>query len=168
MEDRTDPSYWDEVAAALHARGLPPEHVTAVLADLTALAGDLGPAAELAERLVPAGAPVDEHTESRRWTADTYADEALLNRFGADGWEVERVDADGCFVARRDPEGPQRWEYRRESAGTGGPAPEGWEPCGTWAVYAWYKRRAPAAPAPTQDRTRRQARQRWRGTRPRT
>jgi hypothetical protein len=75
--------------------------------------------------------------------------------FGDQGWEVERVDALRRFVCRRDPEYPQRWEYRRElvSPGDSAPlearlAPDGWEPCGTWAVYQWFKRPRAASVGP--------------------
>ncbi|MBO1335245.1 hypothetical protein [Streptomyces sp. VRA16 Mangrove soil] len=152
-------TYWGELSELLRARGLPDDHVTATIADLAAHAAEsgatdpadeFGPAGEFARHLAPepaaADGPPDEHVETWRWTADTYADEALLDRFGDEGWEVERIDALGRFVSHRDPENPQRWEYRRELVTRGRAAvdaklaPEGWEPCGTWVVYGWYKR----------------------------
>ncbi|MEV1021715.1 hypothetical protein [Streptomyces sp. NPDC050264] len=164
--------YFDELGRLLLAHGLPPDHVTATVADLAAhLAGsgpadpveEFGPVEDFARQLAPGGkdgaAAPDEHVETWRWAADTYADEALLDRFGDEGWEVERVDALGRFVSHRDPERPQRWEYRRElvtrgrAALDGKPAPEGWEPCGTWAVYGWYKRPKAATPGPASQFT---------------
>lgn len=84
-----------------------------------------------------------------------------MNRFGDEGWEAERVDPLGRFVTHRDPERPRRWEYRRELITGGGErlgerlARDGWEPCGSWVVYAWFKREkavgagpAPAPPEP--------------------
>jgi hypothetical protein len=151
--------YLAELARLLLAHGLPADHVEATVADLAehlAETGpgdpvdEFGPVAEFARRLAPETTPEDaapdEHVETWRWTADTYADEALLDRFGDEGWEVMRIDALGRFVSHRDPEQPQRWEYRRELVTRGRSvldrelAPEGWEPCGTWVVYGWYKR----------------------------
>ncbi|QNS06951.1 hypothetical protein [Streptomyces xanthii] len=163
-------AYWDEMRELLRGRGLPDGHTEAVLAELAGAAhgdpaGRFGPAGALAEMLTPAPA-ADEHAEIWRWSADTYADAALLDRFGAEGWELERVDSLGRFVCRRDPEHPRRWEYRRAVTGTGGrPAGAGWEPCGTWTVYTWFKREKPvpepvrggdgAQPAPSPPRRRR-------------
>ncbi|WP_353941796.1 hypothetical protein ABII15_09250 [Streptomyces sp. HUAS MG91] len=142
-------AYWDELSRDLRGRGLPPGHVTATVAELAARsdAADpavaFGPAGELADRLAPDRTAPDEHVEIWRWTADTYADAALLDRFGAEGWELREIDGLGRFVCLRDPEHPGRWEYRREPAVPGAAAPEGWEPCGTWVVYDWYKRPMP-------------------------
>ncbi|MFF1730037.1 hypothetical protein [Streptomyces sp. NPDC058247] len=163
--------YLDRLADLLREQhGLPPEHVAATVADLAAhlaQAGGadpetaFGPVDAFARRLAPSGAavPADEHLETWRFLADTYADEDLLNRFGDEGWEVERVDPLGRFVSHRDPERPRRWEYRRELVtGAGGRLGErlaaaGWEPCGSWVVYAWFKREkaAGAGPEPAQS-----------------
>lgn len=145
--------YWDELSRLLRAAGLPPGHVAATVDELAGPgpadpAREWGPPAALADRLAPGPAPVDEHVETWRWAADTYADVALLDRFGAEGWEVDHIDALGRFVGHRDPEHPQPWQYRRELTTRDRPSPEGWEPCGTWAVYAWYKRPAVTPPAP--------------------
>ncbi|MEU6389870.1 hypothetical protein [Streptomyces sp. NPDC046939] len=156
----TADDYLAELSRLLRDHGLPPAHVTATVDDLAAHLAEsgpvdpedeFGPVAEFARQLAPEGAAADavapdEHVETWRWTADTYADEALLDRFGDEGWEVERIDALGRFVSHRDPEHPQRWEYRRELVTRGRAAldrelaVEGWEPCGTWVVYGWYKR----------------------------
>ncbi|MEU6843179.1 hypothetical protein ABZ930_15045 [Streptomyces sp. NPDC046716] len=149
MGDGATAAYWDELSRHLRGHGLPPGHVTETVAELAARSGGTdpadayGPAADLARRLAPGPAAPDEHVEIWRWTADTYADAALLDRFGADGWELREIDDLGRFVCRRDPERPGRWEYRREPARPGDAAPEGWEPCGTWVVYRWYKRPLP-------------------------
>ncbi|MFI7012301.1 hypothetical protein [Streptomyces sp. NPDC050145] len=145
--------YWDETRERLRERGLPDGHAERVLAELAGAApadpaGRFGPAGALAERLTPEPA-ADEHAEIWRWSADTYADAALLDRFGAEGWELERVDSLGRFVCRRDPERPRSWEYHRAVTGAEArPAAEGWEPCGTWTVYSWFKREK-QVPEPT-------------------
>ncbi|WP_150476700.1 hypothetical protein [Streptomyces alboniger] len=160
-------SYLLDLAGRLRARGLPADRVESTVAELTAhleeVGGDaleeFGPADEFAELLVPATgerAPRTPaaHVETWRWTADIYVDEELLNRFGDEGWEVERVDALGRFVSRRDTEHPQRWEYRRELVARGREglderlAPDGWEACGTWLVHAWFKRPRAASLGP--------------------
>lgn len=164
--------YLDRLAELLReAHGLPPDHVAATVADLAAYLAQaggadpqdaFGPVDAFARRLAPRGASAaDEHLETWRWLADTYVDEHLLNRFGDEGWEVERVDPLGRFVSHRDPERPRRWEYRRELISGGGErlderlVRDGWEPCGSWVVYAWFKREkevgagpAPAPPEP--------------------
>ncbi|MFJ8823524.1 hypothetical protein ACIREE_17225 [Streptomyces sp. NPDC102467] len=166
------PDYLGELARLLLARGLPSDHVSATVAGLAAHVAEsgpgdpveeFGPVEDFARQLAPeaeeqAAAP-DEHVETWRWTADTYADEALLDRFGDEGWEVERIDALGRFVSRRDPEQLQRWEYRRELVTRGRAAldhklaVEGWEPCGTWVVYGWYKRPKAATLGPAAEFT---------------
>ncbi|WP_406318464.1 hypothetical protein [Streptomyces sp. NBC_00118] len=164
--------YLDRLAELLReAHGLPPDHVAATVADLAAYLAQaggadpqdaFGPVDAFARRLAPSGtSAADEHLETWRWLADTYVDEHLMNRFGDEGWEAERVDPLGRFVTHRDPERPRRWEYRRELITGGGErlgerlARDGWEPCGSWVVYAWFKREkavgagpAPAPPEP--------------------
>lgn len=176
MTDSADVTgeYLAELGRLLRAHGLPPGHVAATVDDLAAHLAESGPAADPAEEFgpvaefarqlapesaAPDGAAPDEHVETWRWTADTYADEALLDRFGDEGWEVERIDALGRFVSHRDPEQPQRWEYRRELVTRGRAAldrrlaVEGWEPCGSWVVYGWYKRPKAATLGPAADFT---------------
>ncbi|MQA96538.1 MAG: hypothetical protein GEV11_18520 [Streptosporangiales bacterium] len=64
------------------------------------------------------------------------------------------MDRLGRFVCRRDAADPQRWEYRRElvmgdrAAVTARLAPDGWEPCGAWVMYQWYKRPLAASIGP--------------------
>ncbi|PSK96287.1 hypothetical protein CLV63_112171 [Murinocardiopsis flavida] len=157
--------YFDDLAARLAAKGLPPDRVEATVEDLAAYAAEaeadpeaeFGPAASFADQLAADEGPAapDPGVETWRWTADIYADERLLNRFGDEGWEVDKVDALGGFVSRRDPELLQRWEYRREMVSVHGHgyldrrlAPDGWELCGTWVIWAWYKRPKAASVGP--------------------
>ncbi|MFE0178344.1 hypothetical protein ACFWZ2_39160 [Streptomyces sp. NPDC059002] len=156
------------LAERLRAHGVPADRVEATVTDLAAhldesgaddAEAEFGPLDEFARQLAPEsadGAPKtpDATVETWRWTADTYVDEELLNRFGDEGWEVERVDAIGRFVSRRDTERPQRWEYRRELVTRGREglderlAPDGWEACGNWVIYAWFKRPKAASLGP--------------------
>ncbi|QES40900.1 hypothetical protein DEJ49_07720 [Streptomyces venezuelae] len=169
--------YLIDLAERLQARGLPADRVEATVTDLAAhldesgaedAESEFGPADAFAAQLVPGtgvrapgaadepGEPdgAGETVETWRWIADTYVDEELLNRFGDEGWEVERVDAIGRFVSHRDLAQPQRWEYRRELITRGREglderlAPDGWEACGTWVVYAWFKRPRAASLGP--------------------
>ncbi|WP_431901155.1 hypothetical protein [Nonomuraea sp. bgisy101] len=156
--------YFDELAVRLRERGVPEDTVRATVADLTAYlsetSGDpeeeFGPAAEFAEQLgvTPVAEPVAEE-DTWRWTADIFVDERRLNEFGDQGWEVDRVDAVGWFISHRDLREPQRWEYRREVVTRKGRqalverlAPDGWEPCGTWVFYEYFKRPKAASLGP--------------------
>ncbi|GAA3135827.1 hypothetical protein GCM10010449_65470 [Streptomyces rectiviolaceus] len=160
-------SYLADLAELLREHGLPADRVEATVADLGSHLeesdgadpeAEFGPVEEFARELAPTGmqgpAAPEAHVETWRWTADTYVDEELLNRFGDEGWEVERVDALGRFVSHRDLERPQRWEYRRELVTRGREglderlAPDGWEACGNWIVYAWFKRPVAASLGP--------------------
>ncbi|QDQ10844.1 hypothetical protein [Streptomyces spectabilis] len=161
-------AYLPRLTARLRELGLPEEQVRETAADLAAHLAEcgadpvreFGPVEEFARQLAPDAAgpvPPGAGAESWRWTADTSVDEELLGRFGDEGWEVERVDALGRFVCRRERERPQRWEYRRELVTRGREglderlAPDGWEPCGNWVVYAWFKRPRAASDGPAAE-----------------
>ncbi|MEU1281631.1 hypothetical protein [Streptomyces sp. NPDC005805] len=167
-EDTRDAVWFDRLATALRAQGVPDERAGATRAELathlaetgTRAEEEFGPAAEFAARLGGAapgpGAPgegVDEPGEGAEewtWTADVYRDLELLAAHGDAGWEVQRLDRLGRFVCRREPGTAMRWEYRREIVGAAGAqapdgalarlAPEGWELCGEWFHYAYFKR----------------------------
>lgn len=159
--------YLDDLAARLRDGGVPAGRVSALIGDLAAYlqesGGDpeaeFGPVEVFAAELTGDGGQAEptpeDGAEIWRWAADVAVDEQLLNHFGDQGWEVQRVDTLRRFVCRRDPDHPQRWEYRRElvSPGDSRPlearlAPDGWEPCGTWAVYQWFKRPMAASVGP--------------------
>ncbi|MFD0885109.1 hypothetical protein ACFQ08_11195, partial [Streptosporangium algeriense] len=113
-----------------------------------------GPAEELAAELTGASAPPVEGADTWRWTADLFHDVKMLNEYGAQGWEVEKVDVKGLFVSVRDPDHPQQWEYRRELRRPGVPgllAPDGWEPCGTWVWFEYFKRPRAASLGPAAE-----------------
>ncbi|MBE1533866.1 hypothetical protein [Actinomadura algeriensis] len=170
-------AYFDDLAARLRAAGLPDDAVAGTVDELAAHVAEsgadpedeFGPAAEFAAVLHPPepGGEPGPSDETWRWTADAFQDRRMLDRFGDQGWEVEHIDSVGRFVSRRDPERPQRWEYRRETVLPGRRAavaarlaPDGWEPCGRWVHFEYFKRPkaatlgpdaelpdAPAAPA---------------------
>lgn len=163
--------YFDQLAERLRAAGVPAGQVTATVDDLATYAvetgtdpeAEFGPVAEFAEQLMPAPAPAGEERdgeerdgETWRWRADAFGELRKLETYGDQGWEVERVDSAGRFVSRRDAEQPQRWEYRRELITPGRTAaaletrlaPDGWEPCGTWVCYAYFKRPKAASIGP--------------------
>ncbi|MER6612872.1 hypothetical protein [Streptomyces xantholiticus] len=162
--------YFEELASALRAAQVPEEQTAATVADLTAYLAEtgtapeeeFGPAAAFAAQLgaaAPAVTGPPGEAETWTWTADIYNDRRLLAVHGDQGWEVERLDALGRFVCRRTPGTALRWEYRREIVGgrreevLGRLVPEGWEPCGEWFFYAYFKRptAASAGPAATLD-----------------
>lgn len=161
--------YFDVLAERLRAAGVPADRVEATVADLRAYLADsgtapeeeFGPAAEFAGRLAAGGeaaAAGPGGGERWVWTADVFVDRRRLNEFGEQGWEVEEIDHLGRFVCRRAPERPQRWEYRREVVTVGERgrlaerlAPDGWEPCGTWFCYAYFKRPVAALVGPAAE-----------------
>ncbi|WP_405794400.1 hypothetical protein [Streptomyces sp. NBC_01506] len=168
----TGTGYFERLAAVLRAGGMAEREVTVTVTDLTAylaetgsLAEDeFGPVDDFAARLTgrgdgDSGPEEPEATaETWKWTTDVYNDRRLLNVYGDQGWEVERLDAFGRFVCRRTVGAALRWEYRREvlidrkrDVVESELAPDGWEPCGQWTYYLYLKRpkAASAGPAAT-------------------
>jgi hypothetical protein len=163
-DDRS--AYFDALSAALRRKGVAEGHIASTVAELRDhLAGtgttpeeEFGPAAGFAAGLGGSAPPVgepDQEAETWTWTADIYNDRALLARHGDQGWEVERLDSLGRFVCRRVPGAALRWEYRREIVRgrrreevLARLAPEGWEMCGEWVFYAYFKRPKAASAGP--------------------
>lgn len=165
-------SYYEELAERLRGAGVPDDEAARTVDDLAAYAAEsgadprdeFGTPEEFAAQLAPARAgggfpgPDElpgEADETWVWTADAFQDRLMLGRFGDEGWEVERIDAAGRFVSRRDVRNPQRWEYRRETVLPGRRraladrlAPDGWEPCGTWMCFEYFKRPKAASLGP--------------------
>jgi hypothetical protein len=137
----------DDLAAYLQESGADPEE-------------EFGPVTDFATQLgaQPEAESAAPDVGTWVWTADIFADERRLNEFGEQGWEVEKVNKRGMFVSHRDPEQPQRWEYRREVVTLKGRralveqlAPDGWEPCGAWFHYQYFKRPKAASVGPAAD-----------------
>ncbi|GAA4594606.1 hypothetical protein GCM10023194_61990 [Planotetraspora phitsanulokensis] len=167
---QTAGAYFDELAVLLVEAGMPADRVGATLDELAGYlaesGGDpeeeFGQAAEFARELTasPAAEPAEPAADTQiwRWTADLFHDVKRLNEYGAQGWEVDTVDAKGLFVCIRDPEHPQQWEYRRELIAPGRRAqvlgrlaPDGWEPCGTWVRFEYFKRPRAASMGPAAE-----------------
>lgn len=158
-------TYFDELASHLSAAGMPDDRTKATIEELTAYLAEsgsdpvdeFGPPADLARELAgtsptPAEPAADAGTWC--WTADLFHDVKMLNEYGAQGWEVQKVDGRGLFVSTRDPERAQQWEYRREPRGRGTRlAPDGWEPCGTWVIWEYFKRPKAATLGPAAELT---------------
>ncbi|MET9957066.1 hypothetical protein ABZ135_36700 [Streptomyces sp. NPDC006339] len=105
--------------------------------------------------LAPEPGEPDAAAERWTWTADLFNDRRMLAVHGDQGWEVESLDTLGRFVCRRAKGAALRWEYRREVLGVGRRAraldelsPEGWELCGEWLVYGYFKRPKAATTGP--------------------
>ncbi|MFC8794439.1 hypothetical protein [Streptomyces cinereoruber] len=165
----TTDAYFEELAGALRAADVPEEQIGRTVAELrghlaetgTAPEEEFGPAARFAARLgglAPAPGEPDGSAEHWTWTADLFNDRQMLAVHGDQGWEVESLDAIGRFVCRRVPGAELAWEYRREVITDRRRAqvldelePEGWEPCGEWLTYGYFKRpkAATAGPAGT-------------------
>ncbi|WNI16172.1 hypothetical protein [Actinacidiphila sp. ITFR-21] len=164
--------YFERLTALLRDRGMPADRIEPLvseLADYAREAGgepdeEFGPVEELAGRLAARGGarpepdPAEADGETWVWTADAFQELRLLDRFGAQGWEVERIDRGGRFVCRRAAEQPMRWRYRRETAGgrrraelVDRLAPEGWELFGVWGPAAYFKRPEAASTGPAAE-----------------
>ncbi|WP_067173654.1 hypothetical protein [Microtetraspora niveoalba] len=161
--------YFEELTERLRAAGVPADRVAATIDDLAAHLdetgtepeAEFGPAADFAAELTARTAGEDEappRASEWRWTADIFQDRQMLDHFGRQGWEVQRVDGLGRFVCRRDAERPLQWEYRRERVPIAGRralsdrlAPDGWEPCGAWMYYEYFKRPASASAGPAAE-----------------
>ncbi|MER5651022.1 hypothetical protein [Streptosporangium sp. NPDC002524] len=164
-------AYFDDLAVLLAEAGMPADRAAATVGELAGYlaesGGDpeeeFGPAAELAGELAgTSGPPAEPAADARTWswTADLFHDVKMLNEYGAQGWEVDRVDARGLFVCARDPEHPQQWEYSRELVAGGRRrgvldrlTPDGWEPCGTWVGFEYFKRPRAASLGPAAELT---------------
>ncbi|MGW5878613.1 DUF2812 domain-containing protein [Nocardiopsis terrae] len=167
-------SYLDELEKLLRERGVAPEWIRATTDDLAAFMAEggtdpeeeFGPVAEFADDLTGedggTGSATESGTETLVWGADAFESPARMNEMGAQGWEVDRVDPRGRFVSHRG-EHPQTWEYRQESAlgsrerarTAGRLASEGWEPCGHYFVFAYFKRARAALVGPRAELTER-------------
>ncbi|GHH51796.1 hypothetical protein [Streptomyces candidus] len=160
-------TYFDRLGTALRASGRPADEVAAIVAELAAHLADadgadpveeFGAPEEFAARLTGGAEVAGPATgaETWKWTTDIYNDRRLLNQYGDQGWEVERLDRLGRFVCRRDPADALRWEYCRamangaaeRAARTAELAPDAWEPCGHWAFYMYFKRPKAASAGP--------------------
>ena len=158
-------SYLDELATLLRARGVPRERVRGTTDDLAAFLADggldpeeeFGPVTAFVDDLMGEEGP-EPDPEGLVWGADSFAATPRLNEMGAQGWEVERVDRFGRFVGHRG-EDAQTWEYRQEWAPgrrererlAGLLAPEGWEPCGHYFGFVYFKRARAASVGPAAE-----------------
>ncbi|CAM5361822.1 hypothetical protein STANM337S_01438 [Streptomyces tanashiensis] len=162
----TTDAYFAEFSGSLRAAHVPDEQIAATVEDLrahlaetgTAPEEEFGPAAAFAAQLgglAPTPGEPDGRAESWTWTADLFNDRRMLAVHGDQGWEVESLDPLGRFVCRRSATAALRWEYRREIIGARRRTkvlaelePEGWELCGEWLVYGYFKRPRAATAGP--------------------
>ncbi|GAA1228809.1 hypothetical protein GCM10009665_19060 [Kitasatospora nipponensis] len=171
-EDPGAAAYFAELAERLRVAGLPEQQVAATVADLAGYLAESGSSDAheefgapdvFAARLTRGGADAEEQpaaeAETWKWAADVYADRKYLNRYGDQGWEVQSLDRLGRFVCRREPGTALRWEYRREIGDSAAArasiaaelAPDGWESCGRWLYFLYFKRPRAASAGPAAD-----------------
>ncbi|GAA0603961.1 hypothetical protein [Streptomyces crystallinus] len=165
MSEQSD--YFRALAERLRAAGMRRDEVASTVAELTGYLAEsgstdpyeeFGAPEDFAARLTGGRATEEPAAEAEtwKWTADIYTDRKHLNHYGDQGWEVEGLDRLGRFVCRREPAAAMRWEYRRESANSAaerasvaaGLAPDGWEPCGHWMFFMYFKRPKAASAGP--------------------
>ncbi|MDA2815279.1 hypothetical protein O4J56_31850 [Nocardiopsis sp. RSe5-2] len=162
--------YMERLADRLRSAGMPAAQVEATLAELDAHlsesgtdpGSEFGPPEEFADGLTGAPPAADGGERADGTTAQDGDDPHTLrvysnalemrdncDRLGAEGWEAQDMDSNGLITFTRDPDEPQRWEYRFEYALTsarqerrsGELAPDGWEPAVPFGGYAMlYKR----------------------------
>ena len=164
--DKTAGDYFDELAVVLAETGMPAER-----------SGDAGRPRRLPRReqqrrprggVRPGGragpragrrptAAADARTW--RWTADLFQDVKMLNEYGAQGWEVDRVDGRVCSSASETPAPaavgvPERAGLARPAPERARPArPDGWEPCGRRVCFEYFKRPKAASLGPAAELT---------------
>ncbi|TMR34185.1 hypothetical protein [Actinomadura geliboluensis] len=164
-------TYFQRLTTLLREQQMPQQRIEALVGELKAYtqeagtepAEEFGPAEELAAKLTErarlgatdAAAEPGDETETWVLRTDAFQEERLLSHFGAQGWEVDGLDRFGGFICRREPNEPMRWQYRRETATERGRdklteqlAPDGWELCGVWGPFAYYKRPEAASSGP--------------------
>ncbi|WP_370415039.1 hypothetical protein [Streptomyces fradiae] len=159
-------AYFTELTETLRTSGVPEEQITRTVDELrthlaesgTTPEEEFGPAAAFAGSLgglAPTPGEPEAEAERWTWTADLFNDRRMLAVHGDQGWEVESLDSLGRFVCRRAPGIALAWEYRREviagrrrAAVFGALEPEGWELCGEWLVYGYFKRPKAATAGP--------------------
>ncbi|WP_051466986.1 hypothetical protein [Actinomadura oligospora] len=165
-------TYFEELADGLRRLGVAEDRIGPLVDELSGHVAESGAdpeeefgpavrfAAEFAEGAGGGAAADGPAADAERWvwSADASVDQAMMNRFGAQGWEIERVDHLGRFVSRRDLASPTQWEYRRDvvdrrerAAHAEALAPDGWEPCGHWLFLAYSKRPLAAVAGPAAD-----------------
>lgn len=162
--------YFRKLGWHLWARGFPPEGITATVGELSRYVAEsgvdpvglLGFPFEFASRLAAGGYAQRRGFGPKpgertwRWLAAPETDEELMNWYGAQGWEITRIDGWGRFVSHRDPARPQRWEYRMHPVAhrrdlpryAAALAAEGWEPLGHLKPAVYFKRRLAANAGP--------------------
>lgn len=153
--------YLDELADRLRCRAVETERVDELLAELRghlAESGErpqdaFGPCEHFAADLLAEEAHADPPSataedEQRTFRATALDEVEILESIGDDGWELTGVRDFGLHARRpRDPGARRRWEYQRRRAWRGGPLEEqmraeGWEPCGRWRPFRYFKRPA--------------------------
>lgn len=160
----TTDEYLTEVAGRLRAGGLPDDRVDDLGAELRAhLAASnetpedaFGPAATfaadlLAESAAPAPDAAAPGVEERTFRATALDEVGILAELGADGWELTGVRDFGLH-ARRPYEAAARraWRYERRRTLRARATEQqmragGWEPCGRWLPFSYFKRPGPAS-----------------------
>lgn len=154
-------TYLHELADVLRGRGLEDETVRQAVEEVRshlAEAGgspveQFGPAAAYAAALVGAD-PVaadgegSEDMERRTFRATATDEMGILADLGADGWELTGVRDFGLHARRPvDTAERHRWVYDRRKtlrrdAVVREMAADGWQPCGRWVIFHYFKKPA--------------------------
>lgn len=160
----TTDAYLTELAEHLRAAGLAPERVDDVLGELRdhlAASGELpeatfGPVGRFAADLLAESAdPVPDAAvpgvEQRTFRATALDEVDILAELGRDGWELTGVRDFGLHASRpRDVAARRPWQYERRRtlrarALEQRMRADGWEPCGRWVPFSYFKRPGPAS-----------------------
>lgn len=157
----TTENYLGELASQLHIRGLQDDRIREIIAEVEnhlhesgeAPEDAFGPAIKYAEEMTSftenqTNNPAPEKQWHKRTFRATAFDEMeILKWAGQEGWELEDVGALALFCRRPSViEQAFIWEYIRRT-GTHANAireemAEGnWEPCGSWIVFHYFKRK---------------------------
>lgn len=153
-------TYLENLAAHLQRRGVGDKRIRDIAAEAESHLVESGEAPEEAfgtveeyaermavheENLAARSTPPDYHHRTFRATA--FGEMSILEFAGREGWELVDVGALALFCRRPVDENQIcRWEYKRrtgrhETIIREEMAENGWEPCGNWLPFHYFKRK---------------------------
>ena len=152
-------AYLSELAASLQMRGADSARTSEAVAEVESHLSEsgedpmeaFGPPDEYAEQLLlreesREGETADKNWAERTFRATAFGEMKILEEAGRQGWELTDVGAYALHCRRpHDLKTVRRWEYSRRvgidrQAILEDMTALGWEPCGLWSPFHYFKR----------------------------